>query len=139
MAQSLSAIYIHLIFSTKNRAPSIATEDETDLHKYFIGTLSGIDCPGIASNGMSDHVHLLFRLGKQKTISDLVKEVKIASSNWLKNRGSRYAGFHWHSGYGAFSVSQSMVEQVVCYIAKQKRTSPHYYVSGRVSQFLEAL
>ena len=117
MPQSLSAVYIHLVFSTKNRIPFLR---DTDLRKETYAYLSGIskklDCPTIAVGGVEDHVHLLARVARTITQAEWVKELKRVSSLSLKEKGHAYADFAWQAGYADYSVSQSNVEQVRAYI-----------------------
>ena len=118
MPQSLSRLLVHLVFSTKNREPLIATTHQHRMFAYLGGALNGIDCPTIVVGGMPDHVHLLFVLARTLSISKVVEEVKKESSKWAK--GHIHAGFYWQSGYGAFSVSPSNVPQVRTYIENQE-------------------
>ena len=120
MAQSLSSILIHLIFSTKNREPFITEAIEAELHPYMAKIFRELKSPSLAVNGTSDHVHVLFSLGRTIAIADLVQEVKTESSKWIKTNGEHFRNFHWQRGYGAFSVSQSQVVAVKRYIARQK-------------------
>lgn len=118
MPQSLAQIYIHLVFSTKDRESWISSTVQPRLHAYLAGTLNAIDCPAVEIGGMPDHVHLLFRLGRTVTLSDVVKSAKVESSKWMKDEGDATA-FAWQAGYGAFSVSASMVDTTIEYIRNQ--------------------
>jgi REP element-mobilizing transposase RayT len=120
MAQSLSSILIHLIFSTKNREPFITEAVEPELHPYMAKIFRELKSPSLAINGTSDHVHILFSLGRTIAIADLIQEVKTQSSKWIKTNGAEFSSFHWQRGYGAFSVGQSQVNEVKLYIARQK-------------------
>ena len=113
MPQSLSRVLIHLVFSTKNRAPSLLPSVQTELHAYLAGVLKGVDCPTLQAGGVDDHVHLLFGLSCTRSTSEVVETVKTSSSKWIKTKGAPFVGFHWQAGYGAFSVSQSEAETVV--------------------------
>ena len=119
MPQSLSRILIHLVFSTKNRQHILTSAVHTELHPYLAGTLDKIECPSIQVGGVEDHVHLFFGLSRTRTIADVVETVKTSSSKWIKTKGAALADFHWQSGYGAFSVSQSDADAVVAYIRDQ--------------------
>lgn len=123
MPQSLSRVLIHLVFSTKNREPVLTGAIPTELHPYMAGTLDKLDCPSLRVGGMADHVHLLFGLSRTRTIASVVEAVKTSSSKWIKTKGvgGEFAGFHWQSGYGAFSVSQSDADAVVAYIRNQEK------------------
>ena len=118
MPQSLAQIYIHLVFSTKERARLIPAETQPRLYAYLAGTLDAIGCPAVQVGGMPDHVHILFRLSRTVTISDVVKSAKVESSKWMKDECG-VGDFAWQAGYGAFSVSASNVADVTRYIRDQ--------------------
>lgn len=119
MPQSLAQIYVHLVFSTKDRECFIVPDVQPRLHAYLAGTLNAIDCSALEIGGMPDHVHLLFRLGRTITLSDMVKEAKVESSKWMQEEGG-VPMFAWQAGYGAFSVSASQLEVVTEYIRHQQ-------------------
>ena len=120
MPQSLSQLYVHLIFSTKHREPMLLSPVREPLHAYLATVLKNQDSPALKVGGMSDHVHALFRLSKNFSLAKIVEEVKTSSSKWIKTQGRAFANFHWQSGYGGFSVSAADVEEVVEYIAQQE-------------------
>ncbi len=120
MSQSLVQIYVHLIFSTKDRAPFLRdVAFRGRAHAYLIGICNNQNCPSVCVGGVEDHVHLLCRLAKTLDIATLVRELKRDSSKWIKDENPRLAKFHWQNGYGAFSVSPSHVEALSKYIADQ--------------------
>jgi len=119
MPQSLSKIYVHLVFSTKDRDRCLPGEIQTDLHAYLGGTLNGFGCVPIEINSEPDHVHALFLLGRTTALSETIGTLKTSSNDWLRARAPRLAQFHWQAGYGAFSVSQSGAEEVRQYIRNQ--------------------
>ena len=119
MPQSLSAVYIHLVFSTKERRPFLRDETmRAALHSYLGGISKQLGCAPIVTGGMEDHVHLLARFGRTITQAEWVKELKRVSNLWLKEEHA-IRGFEWQGGYASFSVSQSNLEQVKKYIANQ--------------------
>jgi putative transposase len=121
MPQSLSAVYLHLIFSTKNRQPLLRDPAlRTETHAYLGGISKKLDCPPIIVGGVDDHVHLLARQARTITQADWIKELKRVSSIWIKEREPILADFAWQSGYGAFSVSVSNLDAVEHYIAHQE-------------------
>src|SRR5262245_14272635 len=121
MPQSLSAVYIHLVFSTKNRYPFLRDPDtRAQLHAQLGGISKALGCAPIQIGGVEDHVHVLARLSRTITQAEWVKELKRVSNAWLKERGRDFADFEWQGGYAAFSVSQSNLEQVKQYIAAQE-------------------
>ena len=121
MPQSLAQIYVHIVFSTKNRHPFLQDASIRDeLHNYLGATCNNLDCPVLRVGGVADHVHILCRLGKTRSIADLVKELKRESSQWIKTKAADLHDFYWQSGYGAFFVSPAHVEALREYIAKQE-------------------
>src|SRR6266700_6780024 len=116
MAQSLAKIYIHLIFSTKNRDPLLRDDIRPELHAYLGGILRDLNSPAIEINSEPDHLHVLFVMSRTASLSQIVQEVKTGTSGWLKKQSAVYANFHWQNGYAAFSVSQSGVPDVRNYI-----------------------
>ena len=121
MPQSLSAVYIHLVFSTKERQPFLRDRDTREsLHAYLGGISKTLDCSPIIVGGIEDHVHLLARFGRTITQAEWVKELKRVSNLWLKQQSRTYADFQWQGGYADFSVSPSNLERVKKYIANQE-------------------
>lgn len=117
MPQSLVRILVHVVFSTKNRAPLIHPEIEDQLYGYIHGIVENNKSKLIIADGDRDHGHFLISLGKTIGIGELIGDVKRDSSAWMK-RHER--SFYWQEGYGAFSVGESQVDQVVKYIKGQK-------------------
>jgi REP element-mobilizing transposase RayT len=121
MPQSLVQIYVHIVFSTKDRMPFLKdTVFRGRVHAYLAGICNKQDCPAIIVGGVADHVHLLCRLGKQIDISSLIREIKRDSSSWVKEEEPTLSVFFWQSGYGAFSVSSSHVDALKNYIRDQE-------------------
>jgi putative transposase len=119
MPQSLSRNLVHLVFSTKNREPVLTKAGYAPLCAYASAVLRELDSHVIAMNAWRDHVHILFTLSKNYSLAQVVMEVKRATSKWIKTQGTGFAKFHWQSGYGAFSIGRSGVEEVKAYIANQ--------------------
>ena len=127
MPQSLAKVYVHIVFSTKNRKPFLHDRPlRLEMHAYLVGACNGQDSPSILVGGVADHVHILCRLSRTRTLAELVREIKRTSSKWIKTKGLRHFG--WQNGYGAFSVSPSHVARVRRYIARQD--SPSILVGG---------
>ena len=139
MSQSFARVLVHLIFSTKNREPFIDDSIMPSLHAYIMGIFDEIGCPSIQVGGVSDHVHLVFGLSRTYTIAQVVETVKTSSSKWIKaaERGQRYANFHWQSGYGAFSVSQSGLDDVIAYVRNQAEHHKEMTFQDEYRRFLE--
>ncbi|MDQ3252704.1 MAG: transposase [Acidobacteriota bacterium] len=119
MAQSLSSILIHLVFSTKLREPFINPDLEPKLHAYLSVVFRECKSPSVIVGGTQDHVHALFVLHRTWTVATVVEEVKKSSSKWIKTNGRELRSFQWQAGYGAFSIGQSSVPALKRYIATQ--------------------
>ena len=138
MAQSLSRILIHTIFSTKDREPSLQNPDiRYEMHSMLGGIADKLKCKTIRIGGVSDHVHLFTNLGRTVAVSDFVKEVKRQSTNWIQERGGIYTNFHWQSGYGTFSVAQSQAKRVIQYIDGQEEHHKKKSFQDEFREFME--
>ena len=120
MAQTLVKVYIHVVFSTKSRENLILPDVEKELFAYIGGILRKHQSVLVAANGTENHVHLLISQSKNFSLSDLLRELKKASSLWIKTKNVKFARFQWQAGFGAFSIGHSQIETVKNYIAKQK-------------------
>ena len=138
MPQSLSSILVHLVFSTKNREPFITPQIESELHPYMAKIFRAMKSPSLTIDGTSDHLHILFSLGRVMKIADLVEEVKTESSKWIKTKGPEFRHFHWQKGYGAFSIGQSQVSALKRYIARQKIHHQRITFQAEYRKFLKS-
>ncbi|TWT67715.1 Transposase IS200 like protein [Posidoniimonas polymericola] len=120
MAQSLSNVLVHLVFSTKHRRAWIDQGIEAEMHAYLAKACRSMGAPAIKVGGVDDHVHLACRLGRTVSVADLVQGIKQDSSKWVKTRGETYQAFAWQNGYGAFSVGASQLPALVRYIEGQR-------------------
>lgn len=136
MPQSLANIYIHLIFSTKERFPYLTKEVRPDLHAYMAAVLANLNSPAVLINSVTDHVHVLFNMGRTVTLAQAVEDVKKSSSKWIKTQGPDLATFAWQAGYGGFSVSESNVPKVANYIRNQEE---HHRVKTFQEEYREFL
>jgi len=120
MPQSFAQIYLHIVFSTKTRQRFfIAAPFREQLHAYIAGICNNQDSPAIVVGGTEDHVHLLCCLDRQKTVANLIRDVKSGSSKWIKQQNPRLRDFEWQTGYGAFSISPTHLIMLKQYIANQ--------------------
>lgn len=121
MSRSLSKIWFHVVFATKNREPFILREKEDVVYKLLSDQLVKMECSPIAINGMPDHVHLLFSATYKKSPMDIVKQVKGATSFYINKSFLFKVKFDWQDSFRIFSVSPSMVGRAKTYIDNQKR------------------
>jgi REP element-mobilizing transposase RayT len=120
MGQSLSKVYLHIVFGTKHWESFIKPSIEAELYSYLAGTCHQLDCATLAVNGHLNHVHILCRLSKTITIADLLQKIKSNSSKWMKTKDDEIEEFSWQDGYAAFSISESDLTSVSRYIDQQK-------------------
>ncbi len=119
MSSTHLSLHVHVVFGTKHQRPLIASPWLDRLHAYLGGAARTLDLVPEAIGGVSDHVHLLLGLTATHCIADLLRDVKRASSAWVhESIGDREFG--WQDGYGAFTVSASLLETVKRYIARQE-------------------
>jgi REP element-mobilizing transposase RayT len=122
MPQSLSHIYLHLVFSTKGHQRWIDDLIAPELYSYIAKILFD-ECGSSAKiiGGVEDHIHILLNLSRIHTVAHVVEMIKKRSSRWIKTKGDKYRDFGWQTGYGVFSVSHSAIPAVTRYIADQKK------------------
>lgn len=120
MAATLHKVWIHVIFTTRQKKEMITPALERRLHAYIRKQLYDIGCTLNIINGTANHVHCLFLLNAQQSTSVVVKQIKGASSHFVNHNNLTEEKFSWQSGYTAYSVSESAVPAVFKYIQDQK-------------------
>jgi putative transposase len=119
MPQSFVCLYCHLVFSTKDRVQLISDDIRLRLHEYIGGILRNNGCDPMVVGGTADHVHAIFRLGKQIAPCDAVRLAKGGSSRWVHETFGDLADFAWQNGYGMFPVSAKGLELAKAYVLNQ--------------------
>ncbi|MBS1488947.1 MAG: IS200/IS605 family transposase [Bacteroidetes bacterium] len=120
MAGTFSQIYIQVVFAVKYRDSLIHQEWEEELFKYITGIIKNKEQKLLAINGMPDHIHFFIGMKPSCCLSDLVREIKKSSNEFINERKFSKVKFQWQEGYGAFSYSHSALDNVITYINKQK-------------------
>ncbi len=115
MSHTYSSVFIHCVFSTKDRAPAIPPERTPDLYAYLSAIARDEGFSLISSGGTANHLHLLISLPPIISLAQAMQKLKGSSSRWLG------PGFSWQQGYGAFSVSPSQLPVVQKYIQNQQQ------------------
>jgi putative transposase len=133
-----SQIYIQIVFAVKYRESLIHTSWEDELFKYITGTIQNKGQLLIAINGMPDHIHILIAMKPSCCLSDLVREVKKSSTEFIKEKKFVRGKFQWQEGFGAFSYSQSALDNVINYIKNQKQHHRKKTFRQEYIEFLEA-
>ena len=120
MPNTYSQIYIQIVFAVKGRENLISKIHREELHKYITGIVQNRGQKMLSIFCMSDHVHLLVGIKPSITISDLVRDIKAGSSNFINQQYYVNGKFNWQEGFGAFSYSKSQIDTVIKYILSQK-------------------
>ena len=121
MSSTFSQIYIQTVFAVKYRESLISPTWEEELYKYISGIYKEKNQKLLAINGMPDHIHTLFRMDPSCCISDLTREIKKSTNEFINDHHFTRKKFYWQEGYGAFSYCNRHVENVIKYIADQKQ------------------
>jgi REP element-mobilizing transposase RayT len=116
----MNCVWVHAVFGTKGREPWITESIHPRLHTYLRTVMADLRCPVAASNGMADHVHLLFLLDAQQSVANVMMKAKANSSRWLKEVQPSLGAFGWQNGYAAFAVSPGNKDRVIAYILNQE-------------------
>jgi putative transposase len=136
--ESYTNLLYHIVFSTKDRRALITPEYEIRLYDYIGGTLRKAGGICLELNGTADHVHLLAKLRPTRAVSDVLRDLKSNATGWMHDVFPSIKDFSWQRGYGAFTVSQSNVEGVRRYIAKQKEHHRNIPSRDEFIRFLKA-
>ena len=136
MADVFSQLYIQTVFAVKNRKALIRPEWEEELYKYTTGIVQTRGHKMLAIGSMPDHVHIFIGLKPVESISDLVREIKNATNDFIKEQQFSPFKFDWQAGYGAFSYSRSHMDAVCRYILSQKE---HHKKRTFEEEFLKML
>lgn len=121
MPGTFSQIYIQVVFAVKERQNFIKPSFEEEVYKYISGIITAKEQKSLAVNGMPDHIHILVGLKPSMRLSDLVRDIKNNTSNFINDHGWLRNHFSWQEGYGAFSYSESQYGKVIDYIKNQKQ------------------
>ncbi len=136
MANTFTALFYHIVFSTKNRVEYIKPEIEARVWAYIGGIARKHGLTALQVGGMRDHVHVLVLAGPTFAPSEIAKSLKGDSSKWIHEEFPLLRGFAWQDGYGAFTVSKSNVETVIDYIRNQHE---HHRKKTFQEEYLEFL
>lgn len=136
MAGTYSQIYIQYVFAVKGRNNLLQKEWRVEVFKYIAGIITGKNQKSIIVNGVDDHIHILVGLKPNMCISDLVRDLKNNSSNFINQQKYLKGKFEWQEGYGAFSYSHSQLNSVYEYILNQE---DHHRTKSFREEYLDFL
>ncbi len=117
---SYCTLYYHIVLSTYRRQQTINIANERKLYAYIYGILKNMEATVLRIGGMPDHVHILVALPAKHSLSYVVQQLKVSSSNWLKGNNDFPYWDHWSNGYAAFSIGRTELDMVRNYIINQK-------------------
>ncbi|MEI9944695.1 MAG: IS200/IS605 family transposase [Chitinophagaceae bacterium] len=137
MSHSLTKIWIHTIWATKERYPLIQPSIEKKVHNYMATEFLEVGAPARIINGMPDHIHCLFLLNSQKSLSEIIKQVKGGTAYWINEQNLIKEKFSWQTGYAAYSVSESAAEKVFLYILNQKKHHSKTIFTKEYDEFIK--
>lgn len=136
MANTYSQLYVHIVFAVKGRQNLISKKWKDEVYKYITGIVTNKGQKLIAINGVSDHIHILVGLKPDKSLSDLVRDIKANSSKFINDKKWINGKFEWQTGFGAFSYSHSQLTNVINYIRNQEE---HHKVKTFRDEYIEFL
>ena len=121
MANTYTQLYVHIVFAVKGRQSLIPKRHKSELHKYITGIITNKKQTVIQINSMPDHIHILVGMAPDIAVSKLVGGIKANSSKFINSKRWVAGRFEWQAGFGAFSCSQSHVDEVAAYIREQEK------------------
>ncbi len=136
MAGTFTQIYIQIVFAVEHRDSLISPKWEEQLYKYITGIVQNKGQKMLAINGMPDHIHIFIGMKPGCCLSDLVREIKKSSNDFIKEKKFSTFKFNWQEGYGAFSYSHADIDHVVKYVMNQKE---HHKKRSFKAEYLDFL
>jgi len=135
--KTYTKLYVHIVFAVKHRESLLTKQHRDELFKYISGIITNNKCKSIIINGYTDHIHILVGLNPVISISNLVADIKRASSLFINEEKKWFSGkFYWQDGYGAFSYSRSQIDDVYNYILNQEK---HHKTMSFKDEYLKIL
>lgn len=136
MANTYTQIYIHLVFSPKNKNALIERQWKDELEKYISGIIQNHGHKLLAIGSMPDHIHIFLGYNLNHLIPKLVEDIKTSTNSWIKEKNFSNFKFDWQKGYGAFSHSRTQLDTVINYILNQET---HHKKKSFKEEYLEIL
>lgn len=137
MANTYTQLFVHIIFSTKGREKVLSKHFREEIFKYISGIVKRKNQKPFAVNGTIDHIHILVGMQPNITVSDLVRDIKHSSTNFIKEKKFIKHKFNWQKGFGAFSYSKSQIDSVINYIINQEEHHKQQTFEEEYIKFLQ--
>lgn len=119
MPNTYTQIHVQFVFAVKNRQALIHEFIRVRVEKYFTGIVQNYKHKLLPIYCMPDHTHLFLGVKPDQSFSDLMREVKSRSSEFINKEKLTKEKFNRQEGYGAFSYSHSHVQNVIDYVLNQ--------------------
>jgi putative transposase len=136
MADTLTNLLFHIVFSTKDREPLIRPAFRDELQKYIAGIVRNEGGVLLGVGGMPDHLHLVTKFKSDRSVAEMVRLIKANSSKWVNEEHGAAGRLAWQIGYGAFTVSRSQLDALLNYVANQES---HHRVRSFQDEYREFL
>ena len=136
MPNTYCRLLVHIIFAVKGRQNLISNLWKNELYKYITGIISNKKQRLLCINGTGDHIHILIGMRPEIAISDLVRDIKNNSTNFINSKDFVPGKFSWQTGFGAFTYSNSQIDKVVKYILNQEN---HHLKKSFKEEYIEFL
>ena len=120
MANAFTQIYLQIIFAVKGRENLIKREFQDEINKYIAGIIKAKNQKPIIVNGVSDHIHIFIGFKPSYLLTDLIRDIKNNTTNFINEKKFAEKKFSWQDGYGAFSYSNWDVNKIFQYILNQE-------------------
>ena len=137
MANTYTQLYVQVVFAVKYRNASLHASWRPELYKYIVGLIEHRNHKVYAIGGSYDHLHILISMNASQSLSELIMEIKRASTLWIKKKEYVRTRFAWQEGYGAFSYGQSQIPNVINYIQNQQEHHSKHTFQDEYRAFLE--
>lgn len=137
MPNTFSQIYLQFVFAVKGRQSLIPKQHKEELHKYITALVQVRKAKMLAVHCMPDHLHLFVGFKPSVLISDFVKEIKVQSNEFIKEKKWINGSFSWQEGYGVFSYGHSQIDRVCKYVLAQEEHHKKKTFRQEYLEFLE--
>jgi putative transposase len=132
---ALWRLFYHIVWTTKNREPLIASEAEDALHHYIRSKSQSLECLTHAIGGMEDHIHIVVSIPPRLSISQYIKIIKGSSARFFNTSLVQDQNFSWQNTYGVFSFGESQIDRAIHYVRNQKQ----HHAAGTLNKNLELI
>ncbi len=129
-------ILYQIVFSTYKRESTLTKKNREQLFRYIWGILKNKKCHLYRLNGIEDHIHIVTHIHPTVAPAYLVKDIKLAASDFIK-ANKLFSSFNgWQEGYGAFTYAITEKDRLIEYVKNQET---HHHKMGFVEEYVKLL